>query len=69
MTTIILELTQREAESLAALTLRGVAWPWAVKTKIGTDARAVYDALVDVGISEPDAHIKNESLPIWDDKR
>lgn len=69
-TTIILELTQREAESLAALTLRGVAWLWAGETKIGTDAEAIYDALADVGIREPDERVENsKGLPIWDDER
>lgn len=69
-TTIVLELTQREAENLAALTLRGIAWSWAGRSKINTDAQAIYDALTDAGVHESTANrVETGALPRWTDKR
>lgn len=73
-TVVTLELTQREAKNLMALTLRAIAWGWAGETEVGTDAEAVYRALQNAGFDESDARpIKPASgpggIPRWADNK
>lgn len=60
-TTIVLELTEREAQTLARLT-SGVLWR--ANGTFGEDAEAIYNALDGIGVTE--AKFKtNTSAKIW----
>jgi|HubBroStandDraft_4_1064222.scaffolds.fasta_scaffold138388_4 hypothetical protein len=67
---IVLELTQSEAETLAALVMRGVGW--AASGDFGDNAEAISVALEDVGVRRPNFYphdgytrARLNGLPKW----
>lgn len=70
--TVVLELTQREAESLTALVLRGPSW--GQSGKLGVDAENIREALNGIGVETPDAKpvkpiYSTSTLMVWSDPR